>query len=163
MAENLDQLDWALARVQGQVGAIGVVAGMRGERFAALPEAIGAVQEALFRRGLLYLDPRPGAAAPARAWGRGVDVVLDEPARTRGEIERRLGELEAIARDRGSALGLAGAPTSVLVETVTAWAAGLEQRGMVLAPVSAMIQRPEAPGGQRPDAAAPPARAASQP
>jgi hypothetical protein len=163
MAENLDQLDWALARVQGQVGAIGVVAGMRGERFAALPEAIGAVQEALFRRGLLYLDPRPGAAAPARAWGRGVDVVLDEPARTRGEIERRLGELEAIARDRGSALGLAGAPTSVLVETVTAWAAGLEQRGMVLAPVSAMIQRPEAPGGQRPDAAAPPTRAAGQP
>jgi len=147
MAENLDHLDWSLARFQGYVGAIGVVAGMRGERFAALPEGNAAMQHALFRRGLLYLDPRPGAPSPARVWGRSVDVVLDEPARTRGEIDRRLAELEQIARDRGAALGLAGAPTFVLIETVTAWAAGLEQRGLVLAPVSALIRRPEPTGG----------------
>jgi polysaccharide deacetylase 2 family uncharacterized protein YibQ len=150
MAENLDQLDWSLARFQGYVGAIGVVAGMRGERFAALPEAIGAVQDALLRRGLLYLDPRPGAPSPARAWGRSVDVVLDEPARTRHEIDRRLAELEQVARDRGAALGLAGAPTSVLVEGISAWAAGLDQRGLVLAPVSVLIRRPEAPAGETP-------------
>jgi polysaccharide deacetylase 2 family uncharacterized protein YibQ len=150
MAENLDQLDWSLARFQGYVGAIGVVAGMRGERFAALPEAIGAVQDSLLRRGLLYLDPRPGAASPARAWGRSVDVVLDEPARTRHEIDRRLAELEQVARDRGAALGLAGAPTSVLVEGISAWAAGLDQRGLVLAPVSVLIRRPEAPAGDTP-------------
>jgi hypothetical protein len=150
MAENLDQLDWSLARFQGYVGAIGVVAGMRGERFAALPEAMAAVQEALFRRGLLYVDPRPGAPSPARAWGRGVDVVLDEPARTRHEIDRRLAELEQLARERGSALGLAGAPTPVLVEAVAAWAAGLDQRGLVLAPVSALIRRPEGPGNDAP-------------
>uniref|UniRef100_UPI001E6205A2 divergent polysaccharide deacetylase family protein n=1 Tax=Roseomonas rosulenta TaxID=2748667 RepID=UPI001E6205A2 len=150
IADNLDQLDWSLARFQGYVGAIGVVAGMRGERFAALPEAIGAVQEALFRRGLLYVDPRPGAPSPARAWGRGVDIVLDEPARTRHEIDRRLAELEQVARDRGTALGLAGAPTPVLVDGIAAWAAGLDQRGLVLAPVSALIRRPEAPAGDPP-------------
>jgi polysaccharide deacetylase 2 family uncharacterized protein YibQ len=150
IAENLDQLDWSLARFQGYVGAIGVVAGMRGERFAALPEAIGAVQDALLRRGLLYLDPRPGAASPARAWGRSVDVVLDEPARTRHEIDRRLAELEHVARDRGAALGLAGAPTSVLVEGISAWAAGLDQRGLVLAPVSVLIRRPDAPAAETP-------------
>ncbi len=148
MAENLDQLDWSLARFQGYVGAIGVVAGMRGERFAALPEAMAALQDVMFRRGLLYIDPRPGVPAPARAWGRGVDVVLDEPGRTRHEIDRRLGELEQLARERGSALGLAGAPTPVLVEAITAWAAGLDQRGLVLAPVSALIRRPESPGGE---------------
>ncbi|BDG74127.1 divergent polysaccharide deacetylase family protein [Roseomonas fluvialis] len=150
MAENLDQLDWSLARFQGYVGAIGVVAGMRGERFAALPEAMAAVQEALFRRGLLYVDPRPGAPSPSRAWGRGVDVVLDEPARTRHEIDRRLAELEQLARERGSALGLAGAPTPVLVEGIAAWAVGLDQRGVVLAPVSALIRRPEATGTETP-------------
>jgi polysaccharide deacetylase 2 family uncharacterized protein YibQ len=150
MAENLDQLDWSLARFQGYVGAIGVVAGMRGERFAALPEAIGALQDALLRRGLLYLDPRPGAASPARAWGRAVDVLIDEPARTRHEIDRRLAELEQVARDRGAALGLAGAPTSVLVEGISAWAAGLDQRGLVLAPVSVLIRRPQAPAGETP-------------
>lgn len=143
MAENLDLLDWVLSRSQGYVGAIGAIGGMRGERFAALPEAIGPVQDVLFRRGLLYLDPRPGAQAPARAWGRGVDVILDEPAGTRSEIDRRLAELEQIARDRGAALGLAGAATPVLVERLAAWAATLDQRGLVLAPVSAMIRRPE--------------------
>jgi len=95
-------------------------------------------------RGLLYVDPRPGAPAPARAWGRAVDVVLDEPAGTRGEIDRRLAELESLARERGAALGLAGAATPVVVERIAAWAAGLESRGLVMAPVSAMIRRPEA-------------------
>jgi polysaccharide deacetylase 2 family uncharacterized protein YibQ len=150
MSENLDLLDWSLARFQGYVGAIGVVAGMRGERFAALPEGIAAVQDALFRRGLLYLDPRPGAPPPARAWGRSVDVVLDEPARTRGEIDRRLADLEQVARDRGAALGLAGTLTFVLIDSISAWAAGLDQRGLVLAPVSALIRRPDAPGGEAP-------------
>lgn len=143
MAENLDLLDWVLSRAQGYVGAIGAIGAMRGERFAALPEAIGPVQDTLARRGLLYLDPRPGAGAPTRAWGRGVDIVLDEPAGTRTEIDRRLAELEQIARDRGAALGLAGAATPVLVERLVAWAATLDQRGLVLAPVSAMIRRPE--------------------
>ena len=144
MAENLDTLAWVLGRAQGYVGAIGAVGGMRGERFAAMPEAIGAVQDALRGRGLLYVDPRPGAPAPARAWGRAVDVVLDEPAGTRGEIDRRLAELESLARERGAALGLAGAATPVVVERIAAWAAGLESRGLVMAPVSAMIRRPEA-------------------
>lgn len=144
MAENLDTLSWVLGRAQGYVGAIGAVGGMRGERFAAMPEAIGTVQDALRARGLLYVDPRPGAPAPARAWGRGVDVLLDEPAGTRGEIDRRLAELEALARERGAALGLAGAATPVVVERIAAWAAGLESRGLVMAPVSAMIRRPEA-------------------
>jgi polysaccharide deacetylase 2 family uncharacterized protein YibQ len=144
MTENMDRLDWVLSRAQGYVGVIGAIGGMRGERFAAMPEAMAAVQDALRQRGLLYLDPRPGAAAPARAWGRGVDVLLDEPAGTRGEIDRRLAELEALARERGAALGLAGAATPVLVERIAAWAPGLEARGLVLAPVSAMIRRPEA-------------------
>ena len=143
MAENLDLLDWSLSRLQGYVGAIGAIGAMRGERFAALPEAIGAVQDVLHRRGVLYLDPRPGAPAPPRAWGRSVDVILDEPAATRGEIDRRLAELERIARDRGAALGLAGSASPVVVERIAAWAAGLDAQGLVLAPVSAMIRRPE--------------------
>ncbi|WP_137126438.1 divergent polysaccharide deacetylase family protein [Roseomonas sp. HF4] len=150
MAENLDLLDWALSRAQGYVGAIGAVGGMRGERFAALEGSIGPVQEVLLGRGLLYLDPRPGAPPPARAWGRSVDVLLDEPAGTGGEIDRRLAELERIARDRGGALGLAGAASPVVVERLAAWAAGLDDRGLVLAPVSAMIRRPE---GVAPEAA----------
>ncbi|MBP0466643.1 divergent polysaccharide deacetylase family protein, partial [Roseomonas sp. PWR1] len=143
MNENMDSLDWVMTRAQGYVGAIGAVGAMRGERFAALPEALGQVQDVLRGRGLLYLDPRPGAPAPARAWGRSVDIVLDEPAGTRDVIDRRLEDLERLARDRGAALGLAGAATPVLVERLAAWAAGLDARGLVLAPVSVLIRRPE--------------------
>ena len=139
--ENMANLEWVLSRFPGYVGAIGVVGGMRGERFAAMEQSYLALQESLRNRGLLFVDARPGVAGPARAWGRSVDVILDEPA-TRTEIERRLGELEAIAKARGSALGLAHAATPVVVDRLVAWAAGLERRGLALAPVSVLIRRP---------------------
>ncbi|MBW8269030.1 divergent polysaccharide deacetylase family protein [Caldovatus aquaticus] len=142
LAENLNRLDWALARAAGYVGVLGGLGPLRGERFAQLADLLGPVQDVLCARGLLYVDSRPGAPHPARAWGRAVDVVLDEPA-TRGEIERRLAELERLARENGSALGLAGDPAPVVVERLAAWAAGLEARGLVLAPLTAVIRRPE--------------------
>ncbi|MCA3368615.1 MAG: divergent polysaccharide deacetylase family protein [Roseomonas sp.] len=139
--ENMANLEWVLSRFPGYVGTIGVVGGMRGERFAAMEQSYLALQESLRNRGLLFVDARPGVAGPARAWGRAVDVILDEPA-TRTEIERRLGELETIAKARGSALGLAHAATPVVVDRLVAWAAGLERRGIVLAPISVLIRRP---------------------
>ncbi|MGI9126657.1 MAG: divergent polysaccharide deacetylase family protein [Roseomonas sp.] len=146
--ENMANLEWVLSRFPGYVGAIGVVGGMRGERFAAMEQSYQALQESLRNRGLLYVDARPGANAPMRAWGRSVDVILDEPA-TRTEIEKRLGELEAIAKARGSALGLAHAPTPVVIDRLVAWAAGLERRGVVLTPVTALIRRPAEAGESR--------------
>lgn len=143
VGENLDRLDWALSRVAGQVGVIGAEGGMRGERFAANPELLLTLQATLTNRGLLYIDPRPGAPSPSRAFGRAVDLVLDEPP-TRGEVERRLAELEAMAREAGSALGYAGDPVPSVVAALAAWSAGLEERGVVLAPVTAVIRRPTA-------------------
>lgn len=142
-AENRDRLEWALSRFGGYTGAVGALGPMRGERFAEYAETMGPVQEALRARGLLYVDPRPGAPQPERAWGRSVDVVVDEPA-TRGEIERKLDALERLARERGAAgaLGYAGEASPVLVDRIAVWAGGLEGRGLALAPVSAMIRRP---------------------
>ncbi|MBD0272399.1 MAG: divergent polysaccharide deacetylase family protein [Acetobacteraceae bacterium] len=144
-AENRDHLEWALSRFGGYVGAVGALGPMRGERFAEFAETLHPVQEALRARGLLYVDPRPGARPPERAWGRSVDIVVDEPA-TRGEIERKLEALERLARERGTAgaLGYAGEASPVLVDRIAAWAAGVEERGLALAPVSAMIRRPSA-------------------
>ncbi|TDG14327.1 divergent polysaccharide deacetylase family protein [Paracraurococcus ruber] len=142
-SENGDRLLWVLSRFTGYVGAIGALGPMRGERYAMLTEGLTSLQAALHARGLLYVDPRPGAVrAPDRAWGRGVDLVVDEPA-TRSEIERKLASLEALARERGSALGYAGEASPVLVERIAAWANGVETRGVVLAPLTALIRRPE--------------------
>ena len=144
-AENRDNLEWALSRFGGYTGAVGALGPMRGERFAELAETLHPVQEALRGRGLLYVDPRPGARPPERVWGRAVDIVVDEPA-TRGEIERKLEALERLARERGTAgaLGYAGEASPVVVDRIAAWAGGIEERGLALAPVSAMIRRPGA-------------------
>ena len=45
-------------------------------------------------RGLLYVDPRPGAPPPPGVWGRSVDVIVDEPA-VRPEIEAKLAAARA--------------------------------------------------------------------
>jgi polysaccharide deacetylase 2 family uncharacterized protein YibQ len=148
LAENLDRLDWALSRIQGQVGAIGGLGSMRGERFAANGELLASVQQALTRRGLLYVDPRPGAPQPERAFGRGIDVLLDEPSAVRSEVERQLAVLEGLARQRRSAVGLANNPTPSVVAAIAAWAAGLEERGAVVVSVSALIRAPTDQAGR---------------
>jgi polysaccharide deacetylase 2 family uncharacterized protein YibQ len=140
-AENARRLDWVLSRFAGHLGAIGALGPLRGERFAAMAEPHGQMQAVLAQRGLLYIDPRPGAPSPARAWGRSLDVVLDEPP-TRAEIELRLSELERLARERGAALGYAGEASPVAIARIAAWAAGLEARGVVLAPPSALARAP---------------------
>jgi len=140
--ENLERLDWALSRIQGQVGAIGALGRLRGERFAANADLLGTIQAALTTRGLLYVDPRPSAPTPARAFGRTVDLVLDDPSETRSEVERRLGELEALAKRNGAALGLLGNPAPFFTAAILAWSAGLEERGAVLVPVTVLLRRP---------------------
>lgn len=140
--DNAERLDALLALYPGHVGAVGALGAMRGERFAALAEPFSRLQIALADRGLLYFDPRPGAGDPQRAWGRVADVVVDDPA-TRGEIDARLAQLERVARARGAALGYLGEVTPVALERVSAWAAGIEMRSVVLAPVTAVMRRPE--------------------
>ena len=141
--ENLHRLDWSLSRIEGYVGATGAIGSLRGERFAAADRPMRDVLQTLSGRGLLYVDPRPGASLPERAGTRTVDLVIDT-AQQRAEIERRLHELERIAQERGSALGLAGLPLPVTIGAIAAWAAGLEERGFVLAPVSALVAPPSA-------------------
>ncbi len=145
-AKNLSLLDWALSRFAGYVGATGALGGgLRGERFAASPPQMAPVMAELAARGLLYVDPRPGAARPPEVVGRGVDLVLDEPA-VRTEIEAKLARLEQIARDRGSAIGLAGLPRPVTVDRIAAWANTLATRGLALMPVSAVAPIVPPPG-----------------
>jgi len=67
------------------------------------------------------------------------DRFIDNEA-SAAAIDSRLAELERIARDGGTAVGI-GFPYPVTIERVAAWAAGLPSRGFVLAPVSAVVNR----------------------
>jgi uncharacterized protein len=142
-AENLDRLRWLLAHVEGYVGVTDALGAMRGERLAGIPEQMDPILAELGRRGLLYVDARPagsgGVAIQPHAWSRDVDLVLDEPI---DDIDVKLAQLEQIAQDKGDALGLAGAPSPVAVQHIAAWANGLLNRGLALAPVSALARPP---------------------
>ncbi len=139
--DNMARLIWAMSRFGGYVGTTGALGDMRGERFAGLSDQMEPVLQELPQRGLIYVDPRPGQPPPTQTWGRSVDVVIDSPPAAEA-IDTRLAELEAVARDRGSALGLAGAPRPVTVERLVAWTNTLSDRGFILAPVSAIVQAP---------------------
>ena len=140
-AENTRRLMWALSRVAGYVGVTGAFGEMRGERFAGVADQMGPVLAALARRGLLYVDPRPGAARLPSVWSCDVDVVVDDPPAPEA-IDARLAELEKRAHDTGVAVGLVGAPRPVTLAHLKAWAGNLPARGAVLAPISALVTRP---------------------
>ena len=52
--------------------------------------------------------------------------------------EAKLAELERIARDRGSAIGLVGRLRPSMLDRIAVWARDLEARGVMLTPVSAL-------------------------
>jgi polysaccharide deacetylase 2 family uncharacterized protein YibQ len=145
-AANGLRLEWTLSRFTGYAGAIGALGVMRGERFAGSDQMNLVLQE-LAQRGLAYVDPRPdgglAAATVQLPAMRRVDVVVDEPA-VRVEIEARLARLEQVARDRGTAVGFAGAPAPVTLDRIAAWSTTLAQRGIVLVPVTAILPPPRA-------------------
>jgi polysaccharide deacetylase 2 family uncharacterized protein YibQ len=141
-------LEWALSNVQGCVGATGASDGLAGERFAESRQAFADMLATIAQHGLFYLDPRPGAPAPADTGAIHVspyvvDVVVDasaasdQPADAEA-IDHNLAMLEQIAARRGAAIGLAGPPTPVLLDRLAVWSHGLAARGMVLAPLTAM-------------------------
>ena len=143
--DNLRNLRWALSRIDGYAGATGVIGTMRGERLAGMSDQLDAVQSELSARGLLYIDPREGHGPLSKSWGRAVERLIDDPS-DRITIDARLTELEQMAKDTRAALGLVMRPTPVAVARIAAWASGLADRGLILAPVSALSLAPaEAP------------------
>ncbi len=135
-AANDAQLQWVLSRMQGEVGLTGASDGLRGERFAFAAVPFGVVLNELASRGLLYVDPRAGT--PSRGAVVGVTAVVDDPP-TRAEIDAKLAALEQQARDTGVAVGLAGPLRPATVERVAIWARGLDSRGILLVPISALV------------------------
>jgi len=138
-AENIERLHWHMSRMTGYVG----IAGFMGARFTADAAALGPTLAEIGRRGLLYLDdgssPRSLAgelAGPLGAPFVRADVILDAQP---GEVDKALARLETLARERGSAIGVAtGSPQ--LASSIARFAKGLEARGIALAPVSAIVR-----------------------
>ena len=140
---NGERLDWALSRFTGYAG----VTNLLGQRFLADADALSPTMTQLSRRGLYFYDngtvPQSAAADVAGRSGAPFVKATEtlDGIQTALEIDKHLSDLEAQARDHGSAAG-SGFLYPITVERIAAWAKGLEKRGFVLVPLSAIVNQP---------------------
>ena len=136
---NLGRLTFLLGRISGYVGVVSV----HGSRFTTEKRHILPVLEFLKQRGLMYVDNgatkqslAPGIATeiglPSIVGNLNLDVDL-----SRSAIDSRLATLEETARKNKIAVAMAS-PYPVVVERLAAWIGTLDQKGLVLAPVSSL-------------------------
>ncbi|MCH8862591.1 MAG: divergent polysaccharide deacetylase family protein [Proteobacteria bacterium] len=140
-AENIDKLHYVMSRFGNYVGLMNDM----GSRFTASEESLRPLMSDLQRRGVIFVDARTTGATiiPGVARSYGVPTVsnsryIDNVA-AGSEIDRYLAELEDMARARGSALGI-GRAYPVTIARVAAWSMTLAERGINLAPVTAIVR-----------------------
>jgi uncharacterized protein len=140
--QNLERLEWALSRVTGYVGVVD----FQGSRFTTSRQDLEPVLETLNRRGLIFVDSRatPRSLVPQIAYLLGLPWAsnsrfLDNAQVSRAAIDSRLRELETVARADKRALGI-GTPYPVTLERINAWVTGLSEKGIALAPVTAVLE-----------------------
>lgn len=146
--ENLVRLHWAMSRFGGYVGATNAFGPMRGERLSGMDDQLESVLTDLGARGLLFVDARPSTAPLGLAWNRAVDAVIDDDSADAASIDQRLEALARLAQEKGSALGLVSVPRPATLDRIVAWANTLVAKGLVLAPVSALVGPPASSQGK---------------
>ena len=137
--ENISRLEWLMSRFTGYTG----VMNYQGARFTTSASALTPVMGALGARGLLSVDNGASARslAPELAEKAGMPAVqatrIVDPVQNPEVIATSLDTLEDVAREKGSAVGVAsGFP--VTVDALVQWAASLKDEGYVLVPVTAI-------------------------
>jgi polysaccharide deacetylase 2 family uncharacterized protein YibQ len=135
--QNLDRLFWHLSRFQGYAG----IANFMGARFVVTDAAMQPIVREAAKRGLGYLDDgsAPRSVASAQAEGQAMpfaraDFNIDAVP-TSVEIDRALAKLESLAKERGTAVGIASA-LPISIERIAAWTRSLESRGILLVPLT---------------------------
>ena len=142
--QNVDRLHWLMSRFQGYVG----IASYMGARFTASEQALAPVLREAAKRGLIYVDdgasPRSVAGQIAGSHNlpfAKTDLVLDAVP-TSVEIDHALARLEMMARNNGSAVGIANAQPGTIAR-IAEWAKKVEGRGFVLVPITMMAVKPK--------------------
>lgn len=142
--QNADRLAWHMSRFQGYVG----IANFMGSRFVATDAAMQPIVKEAARRGLAWLDDgsAPRSVASVIAEGQSMpfakaDVSIDTVP-TPAEIDRALARLETLAKERGTAVGVASA-LPISIDRIGTWARQLEGRGIALVPLTTAMLKPK--------------------
>lgn len=142
LQENVERLHWLMSRFSGYIG----ISNFMGSKLLGETAAYGNLLEEINRRGLVFLDdgtaPRSTTADASRKLGLPARIA-DRVFEIGGvkSLETVLAEIEEIARKKGSAIiTIPALPANI--DKVAAWERELSSRGVVLAPLSAMIGKP---------------------
>ncbi|WP_420967681.1 divergent polysaccharide deacetylase family protein [Bradyrhizobium sp. B120] len=135
--QNLDRLYWHLSRLQGYAG----IANFMGARFVATDPVMQPIVREAAKRGLSFFDDGsiPRSVAQSLSAGQSLpfakaDFAIDVVP-TSAEIDRALVKLETIAKERGTAVGVASA-LPVSIERLGAWLKTLDSKGIMLVPLT---------------------------
>lgn len=140
--QNNNKLIWAMSRGTGYAGFV------TGGESAFMKSAndVRPVMGEIYKRGLGFIDgdttpsdiPANMATGLNAPYARN-DVWIDVPA-TPEHIAASLRQLEVLAQSQGTAIGfIHSTPTGL--KMLQGWIDGLPQKGIVLAPVSAQMQK----------------------
>lgn len=141
---NSDNLQRFLSILKRGVGYVGITT-MTGSRFAADSAKIMPIMEDLRSRGLLVLDPDIATHSVIRSLATELRVPVAVSSRvidanpTPHSIDEALAQLEQMARVEGQVVAVAS-PLPVTLERIEAWAKQLSAHGVVLAPISAVVE-----------------------
>ena len=129
------KLDWLLSRATGYFGLTNYL----GARFLGSDQAMAVFTAQLSRRGVAFIDDGQGRRRGGGLMRASADSIIDDQLSV-DAINKSLAGLEAGAFKSGQALG-SGFAYPVTLTAIKAWAAGLSQRGLQLAPASAVMSK----------------------
>ena len=137
-ADNLKALRWHMSRFAGYAG----ITNYMGGRFLATPASLRPVLAEMKARGLVFLEDADTPSSSLKEVGgvtglksRHADVLIDANPEA-ANIEAALAQLEELAKSNGFAIGT-GSGLEITIDTIAEWAKELEDKGIVLVPVSA--------------------------
>ena len=138
--QNQARLHWILAQTTGYIGVVNFL----GSRFLNERSLIQPVIKNLQQRGLIFLEDGQALNPISRkiaAENDGLyitsDAVLDKNL-DRDDIIATLAKLERLAKTKGSAVGIAR-PYPVTLSRIRLWARTLNEKGIALVPLSAVM------------------------
>jgi uncharacterized protein len=138
---NIERLHWLMSRFSGYVGLMNFMGG----KLMGAEKSYVSLLEEVNRRGLLFLDDGTNRDSSTLRLSTKIGLpvrVSDQSHDTGGgkSLEVQLAEIEGIAKARGSAI-ISIPALSGNVDRLVAWQRDLAARGVVLAPLSAIMSK----------------------
>ncbi|TAH36132.1 MAG: divergent polysaccharide deacetylase family protein [Alphaproteobacteria bacterium] len=138
--ENAKNLDWVLTQAKGSVGLLAFMGGKYLSKTGPMKAALSEIKQ----QGYIFVDNMASVnsvtdqvSADIKSQIASVTLLIDsEPSRS--AIDARLKDLEQQARTSGYAVGLAQA-YPISVRKIKEWSQTLEAKGLVLMPITAMV------------------------